>query len=310
MIEFSHIPVLKNETIDLLNVRPDGVYFDGTLGGAGHSKAILEKANIKHLVGVDQDEEALSVAKKNLEKFDNVTYVHGNFRNIDEILNDLGIEKLDGILVDIGVSSYQIDCDERGFSFRKDAKLDMRMDKSQSFSAYELVNEYSEEKLASVIRDYGEEKFAKSISRHIVKARLEKPIETTKELEKIILSSVPRYKGQDGRSNVQRTFQALRIEVNAELDALAEFLEKAVDFLNVGGRLAVISFHSLEDRIVKQKFKELATGCVCPPDFPICVCGHKASVKIITKHPVEATQEELEYNSRSSCAKLRVIEKI
>lgn len=310
MIEFSHIPVLKQETIDLLNVRDGLVYVDGTLGGAGHSKAIQEKAQIKLLVGIDQDEEALASAKQNLKDYNNVVYVHDNFRNIDSILSSLQIEKVDGILVDIGVSSYQIDCDERGFSFKRDAKLDMRMDTSKSFSAYQLVNEYSEENLTKVIREYGEEKFAKSIARHIVKAREQKPIETTKELENIILSSVPRYKGQDGRSNVQRTFQALRIEVNGELDALSEFLEKATGYLNVGGRLAVISFHSLEDRIVKQKFKELATGCVCPPDFPICVCGHKASVKIITKHPVEATQEEININSRSACAKLRVVEKI
>jgi len=310
MTEFLHIPVLKKETIDLLNVKSGGIYVDGTLGAAGHSKAIQESAKIQLLVGIDQDEEALVAAKQNLKDFDNVTYIHDNFRNIDDILKNLGIDKVDGILVDIGVSSYQIDSDDRGFSFRRDSKIDMRMDKSKSFSAYNVVNEYSEENLTRVIRDYGEEKFAKSIARHIVKARLQAPIETTKQLEEIILSSVPRYKGQDGRSNVQRTFQAIRIEVNAELDALSEFLEKAVSCLNVGGRLAVISFHSLEDRIVKQKFKQLATGCVCPPDFPICVCGHQAEVKLITKHPVEATKEEIEYNSRSACAKLRVVEKI
>lgn len=310
MKKFEHIPVLKNETIELLNIKKDGIYFDGTLGAGGHSKAILEKEKIKMLIGVDQDEEALSAAKENLKGFKNVLFVHNNFRNIDEILEDQDIDEVDGILVDIGVSSYQIDEAERGFSFRQDAKIDMRMDKSNSFSAYNLLNEYSESELARVIKDYGEEKFAKSIARHIVKAREEKPIETTKELENIILSSVPRYRGQDGRSNVQRTFQAIRIEVNGELDALSEFLDKAVNKLKSGGRLAVISFHSLEDRIAKQKFKELATGCICPPDFPICVCGHKASVKIITKHPVEATDEELKFNSRSSCAKLRVIEKI
>ena len=186
----------------------------------------------------------------------------------------------------------------------------MRMDQSQSFSAYDLVNSYAEEDLARIIKDYGEEKFAKNIARHIVKARTEKPIETTKQLENIVLSSVPRYRGQDGKSNVQRTFQAIRIEVNGELDALSKFIEKAVNKLALGGRLAIISFHSLEDRIVKQKFKELATGCVCPPDFPICICGHKATVKIITKHPVTATAEELEINSRSAPAKLRVVEKI
>jgi len=309
-MDFLHIPVLKNETIELLNIKKNGVYFDGTLGGAGHSKAIQEKAQIKKLIGVDQDAEALDAAKKNLSNYNNVVYVNDNFRNIDYILDELKIDAVDGILVDIGVSSYQIDSAERGFSFRLDSRLDMRMSRANSFSAYELVNEYDEENLTRVIRDYGEEKFARSIARHIIKARSQKPIETTKELENIILSSVPRYKGQDGRSNVQRTFQALRIEVNGELDALKEFIDKAVAYLKPGGRLAIISFHSLEDRIVKQKFKELATGCICPPDFPICVCGHEAVVKLVTKHPVEATKEELQINPRSAPAKLRVVEKL
>ena len=310
MQEFFHIPVLLEPTIELLNIKKDGVYVDGTIGGAGHSKAILQKAPIKLLVGIDQDNDALAAAAHNLEGFKNVKLVHNNFKYIDEVLDDLDIQKVDGILVDIGVSSYQIDAAERGFSFRNDAKLDMRMDKTKSFSAYELVNEYSEDEIVRVIRDYGEEKFAKSIARHILKSRESKPIETTKELEEIILSSVPRYRGQDGRSNVQRTFQAIRIEVNSELDVLKTFLSKAVERLNKGGRLAVISFHSLEDRIVKQKFKELSTGCICPPDFPICVCGHKATVKLITKHPVEATEDELKINPRASSAKLRVIEKL
>lgn len=309
-MDFLHIPVLKNETIELLNIKKNGVYFDGTLGGAGHSKAIQEKAQIKKLIGVDQDIEALDAAKKNLSNYNNVVYVNDNFRNIDYILDELKIDAVDGILVDIGVSSYQIDSAERGFSFRLDSRLDMRMSRANSFSAYELVNEYDEENLTRVIRDYGEEKFARSIARHIIKARSQKPIETTKELENIVLSSVPRYKGQDGRSNVQRTFQALRIEVNGELDALKEFIDKAVAYLKPGGRLAIISFHSLEDRIVKQKFKELATGCICPPDFPICVCGHEAVVKLVTKHPVEATKEELQINPRSAPAKLRVVEKL
>lgn len=310
MAEFVHIPVLKSEVVSLLCVKPNGIYVDGTIGGAGHAKAILESEKIKLLIGIDQDEEALVAAKNNLKNFDNVKLIHGNFRDIDKILDSENIENVDGILVDIGVSSHQIDEAERGFSFRTDAKLDMRMDRSKAFSAYELVNTYAEEELERVIRDYGEEKFAKSIARHIAKAREEKPITTTKELEKIILSSVPRYRGQDGKSNVQRTFQAIRIEVNGELDALSEFIVKAVNKLKSGGRLEIISFHSLEDRIVKQKFKELATGCICPPDFPICVCGHKATVKIITKHPVEATEAELKINSRSASAKLRVIEKL
>lgn len=310
MAEFKHIPVLKNETINLLNVKEDGIYVDGTIGGAGHSKEIENKARIKMLIGIDQDEEALAKAKDTLKEYNNVTLIHDNFKNIDKVLNELGVSEVDGILVDIGVSSYQIDTAERGFSFRLESKLDMRMDKSKSFSAYNLVNEYSESEIARIIKDYGEDKFAKSIARHIVKAREKNLIETTKQLEEIILSAVPRYKGQDGRSNVQRTFQAIRIEVNGELDALSEFLDKAVSFLKPNGRLAVITFHSLEDRIVKQKFRELATGCICPPDFPICVCGHKAIVKIVTKHPVEASDEEINLNSRSACAKLRVIEKI
>ena len=310
MTEFSHIPVLLKPTIELLNIAKGGIYVDGTIGGAGHSKEILKKEKIGKLIGIDQDEEALAAAKKNLAKYNNVIYVHDNFKNIDSILDDLDINEVDGILVDIGVSSYQIDAPERGFSFRFDSKLDMRMDKSKPFSAYELVNEYSEEDLARVIKEYGEEKFAKSIARHIVKQRSIGNIETTKELENIILSSVPRYRGQDGRSNVQRTFQAIRIEVNQELEVLKDFIDKAISKLKSGGRLAIISFHSLEDRIVKQKFKNLATGCVCPPDFPMCVCGHKPTVKLITKHPVEATDEELEQNPRSAPAKLRVIEKI
>ena len=310
MTEFSHIPVLLEPTIELLDIKSNGTYVDGTLGGAGHSKEILKKTKINRLIGIDQDEEALAAAKENLKDFDNVTYVHDNFKNIDDILDELEIQEVDGILVDIGVSSYQIDAAERGFSFRFDAKLDMRMDKSKSFSAYELVNEYSEEELTRVIRDYGEEKFARSIARHIVKRRESDAISTTKELEDIVLKSVPRYRGQDGKSNVQRTFQAIRIEVNQELEVLKVFIDKAVSRLKKGGRLAIISFHSLEDRIVKQKFKELATGCICPPDFPICVCGHKPIVKLVTKHPVDATDEELKRNPRSAPAKLRVIEKL
>lgn len=306
---FSHIPVLLEQTINGLDVKKNGIYVDGTLGGAGHSKEILKKG-IKTLVGIDQDTEALEAAKNNLKDYSNVVYVHDNFENIDSILSELEIQSVDGILVDIGVSSHQIDSAERGFSFRFDSKLDMRMDTTQSFSAFELVNTYSEEELSRVIKDYGEEKFAKSIARHIVKERTEKPIETTKELENIILKSVPRYKGQDGKSNVQRTFQAIRIEVNHELDVLKTFIDKAVKLLKSGGRLAIISFHSLEDRIVKQKFKELATGCVCPPDFPICVCGHKPIAKLITKHPEVAFDDELKINPRSSSAKLRVIEKL
>ena len=310
MTDFFHIPVLSEQTIDLLNIKPNGIYVDATLGGGGHSKLIEQRAKISKLIGIDQDEEALKSAKKNLSEFKNVTFVHGNFRDIAKILSENGIDKVDGILADIGVSSYQIDAPERGFSFRFDGEIDMRMDKSQSFSAKNVLNDYSEQELERIIHEYGEEKFAKSIARHIVKEREKEPILNTKQLEKIVLESVPRYRGQDGKSNVQRTFQAIRIEVNSELKALSEFLESATDKLKSGGRLAVITFHSLEDRIVKQKFKELSTDCICPPNFPICVCGHKASVKLITKHPIVASEEEVSQNSRSAPAKLRVIEKI
>ncbi len=310
MTEFLHIPVLLKPTIENMAVKDGGIYVDGTLGGAGHSKELLKQAKVEKLIGIDQDEVALAAAKENLKEFKNVQYVHDNFKNIDDILEDLGIDEVDGILVDIGVSSHQIDTAERGFSFRYDARLDMRMDTSKTFSAYNVVNEYSEEELARVIKEYGEEKFARSIARKIVKQREIGDISTTKELEEIILKSVPRYKGQDGKSNVQRTFQAIRIEVNKELDVLKEFIDKAVSKLKKGGRLEIISFHSLEDRIVKQKFKELATGCICPPDFPICVCGHKPVVKLITKHPIEATDDELKQNPRSAPAKLRVVEKL
>ena len=310
MAEFKHFPVLKSETIELLNICDGGTYVDGTIGGSGHSQAMLESANNVKIIGIDQDEEALEYCRKVLKGNPNVTLVHGNFKDIDKILDSLKVKQVDGILVDIGVSSYQIDNAERGFSFRSDARLDMRMDKSNPLSAFDVVNTYPEGELIKVIKDYGEERFATSIARHIVKARTVKPIETTKELEDVILSSVPRYKGQDGLSNVQRTFQAIRIEVNGELKALSEFLDKAFDYLKPGGRLAVISFHSLEDRIVKQKFKELSTGCICPPDFPICVCGHKATIKLVTKHPVEASEQELKINSRSASAKLRVAEKL
>ena len=307
-MEFSHIPVLKESTIELLNVRDGLVYVDGTLGGGGHSKAIEEKANIKLLVGIDQDTEALEAAQKNLSSFNNVKYVNDNFKNIDEVLDSLKIDLVDGILVDIGVSSYQIDNAERGFSFKQNAKLDMRMSRSNSFSAYELVNTYLEDELARVIRDYGEEKFAKSIARHIVKARETKPVETTKELEEIILSSVPRYRGQDGRSNVQRTFQAIRIEVNGELEDL-ESVEDMIELLNPKGRLCIITFHPLEDRIIKNSFKLHSTDCLCPANMPVCVCKHKSDITLVSRKPIIPTKEELLANSRSASAKLRVIEK-
>ena len=309
-MEFVHIPVLLNETIDGLNIKDGGTYVDCTLGGAGHSKVMLSKANI-NLIGIDQDITAINVSKERLKEFGNkVTFVNDNFKNLSNILDNLGIEKIDGILADLGVSSYQIDTASRGFSFRFDAPLDMRMNSEAPLTAYDVVNEYKEEDLKRIFKEFGEERFAGSIAKKIVIERKKQPIKTTKQLETIILSAVPRYRGNDGSSNVQRTFQAIRIEVNHELDGLKEFIKSMAERLNVGGRLAIISFHSLEDRIVKHAFKELATGCTCPSDFPICVCGNKPKVKIITNHPITATEEELAINRRSGSAKLRVVEKI
>ena len=310
-MEFSHIPVLLNQTIVNLNVRENKIYVDCTIGGAGHAEKILESNKSCRLVGIDQDQEAIDASTARLEKFGKrVTIVKSNFKDIKKVLSDLGIDKVDGILADLGVSSHQIDSADRGFSFRFDAPLDMRMDRSNKLTAKEIVNTYSEENLKKIFKDFGEERFAGSIAKKIVAVRKKKPIETTKQLEEIILSSVPRYRGNDGSSNVQRTFQAIRIEVNGELAILEHFIKDAVDCLNEYGRLAIITFHSLEDRIVKHTFLGLATGCTCPSDFPVCVCGRKPKVKIITKHPIIADEEELQQNRRSSSSKLRVIEKL
>ncbi len=310
-MEFSHVPVLLREVLEGLNLGNDKIYVDCTIGGAGHSEKILENTKNSMLIGIDQDEDAILASTKRLEKYKSrVKIVRSNFANIKNVLESLNVDKVDGILADLGVSSHQIDTASRGFSFRFDSELDMRMDKSQSLSAKNVVNEYSEEKLKHIFKDFGEEKFASSIARKIVMERKKEPIETTKQLEKIILSAVPRYKGNDGSSNVQRTFQAIRIEVNHELDILENFIRDAESVLNPGGRLVIITFHSLEDRIVKQTFKDLATGCICPSDFPVCVCHRKPKVKIVTNHPITATTEELETNRRSASAKLRVIEKL
>ena len=310
-MEFSHVPVLLREVLEGLNLENDKIYVDCTIGGAGHSEKILENTKNSMLIVIDQDEDAILASTKRLEKYKSrVKIVRSNFANIKNVLESLNVDKVDGILADLGVSSHQIDTASRGFSFRFDSELDMRMDKSQSLSAKNVVNEYSEEKLKHIFKDFGEEKFASSIARKIVMERKKEPIETTKQLEKIILSAVPRYKGNDGSSNVQRTFQAIRIEVNHELDILENFIRDAESVLNPGGRLVIIAFHSLEDRIVKQTFKDLATGCICPSDFPVCVCHRKPKVKIVTNHPITATTEELETNRRSASAKLRVIEKL
>lgn len=310
-MEFSHIPVLLKETLDGLNIRDNKIYVDCTIGGAGHSIELLKLNKNSKLIGFDQDLDAIETCKQRLKDYKSrVTLVHSNFKNAPNVLEDMNIEGVDGILADLGVSSYQIDSPERGFSFRFDSNLDMRMNQEISLTAEKVVNEYSEQELKTVIKNYGEERFAGSIARKIVDYRKKQPIKTTKELENIILSAVPRYKGNDGSSNVQRTFQAIRIEVNGELDGLDKFIREMADKLNPKGRLAIISFHSLEDRIVKHTFRELATGCTCPSNFPICVCGKKPLVKIITAHPITASEDELKHNRRSGSAKLRIIEKI
>lgn len=310
-MEFKHVSVLLNECIEGLNIKKDGIYVDGTLGGAGHSSEILKQLSDKGmLIGIDQDLDALKAAKNRLQNFSNVKYVHNNFYNIDSILNELDIEKIDGMLMDLGVSSYQLDEAERGFSYMKDAPLDMRMNRENSLSAYEVVNDYTEEELYRIIKDYGEEKFAKRIAKFILEKREKKKIETTLELVEIIKAAIPAKARREGPHPAKRTFQAIRIEVNSELSILNKAIEDGVNRLNIGGRMAIITFHSLEDRIVKLKFKELATSCTCPKEFPICVCGGKAKGKIITRKAIEPSKLEVEENPRSRSAKLRIIERV
>ena len=310
-MEFKHVSVLLNECIEGLNIKDNGIYVDGTLGGGGHSSEILKKLSDKGLlIGIDQDRDALKAASARLQNYKNVKYVHNNFYNVDSILNDLVIEKIDGMLMDLGVSSYQLDTGDRGFSYMQDAPLDMRMNRDNSLSAYEVVNNYDEEELYRIIRDYGEEKFAKRIARFIVEKREEKNIETTLELVEIIKAAIPAKARREGPHPAKRTFQAIRIEVNSELSILNKAIEDGVNRLNKGGRMAIITFHSLEDRIVKLKFKELATACTCPKEFPICICGGKAKVKIISRKAIEPSKEEVDENPRSRSAKLRVIERI
>lgn len=309
-MKFNHVSVLLGETIEALNIKADGIYVDCTLGGAGHSSEILKKLSHKGLlIGIDQDRSALRAAKERLNSFENVKYVHDNFYNIETILENAEIDKVNGVLMDLGVSSYQIDNPERGFSYMKDSPLDMRMNADSSMSAYDVVNGYDEEKLYKVIKEYGEEKFSGRIARNIVGRRKLKPIETTYELVDIIRSSIPAKFQKEGHP-AKRTFQAIRIEVNKELEILNKAIEDSVNHLETGGRIAIITFHSLEDRIVKNKFKELENPCTCPKDFPLCVCGKKSLIKIISKKPIEPTEEEKNENSRSRSAKLRVAEKI
>lgn len=310
-MEFKHVSVLLNECIEALDIKEDGIYVDCTLGGAGHSSEIVKMLSNKgRLIGIDQDKDALKAAEIKLKEYSNVTFVHNNFYNIEEILCDLKVEKVDGILMDLGVSSYQLDEAERGFSYMKDAPLDMRMNRDKNFSAYDVINTYSEDELYRIIRDYGEEKFAKRIASFIVNKREEKLIETTLELVEIIKGAIPAKARREGPHPAKRTFQAIRIEVNSELSILNRAIEDGVNRLNDGGRMAIITFHSLEDRIVKNKFRDLAVQCRCPREFPVCVCNEKAKVKVITRKAIDPTKEEVEENPRSRSAKLRVIEKI
>lgn len=308
-MEFKHKPVMLAECIDELQIKPDGIYVDGTLGGAGHSKEILRRLSVQgRLIGIDRDEEALVAARANLKEFSNVTYVHDNHDNIKNILEQLKIDKVDGILLDLGVSSYQLDERNRGFSYLGENTLDMRMDKSQELTAEIVINQYSEQELANLIYEYGEERFSRQIARNICKIREEHPIKTTKELVEIIEKSIPKSKQKDGHP-AKRTFQAIRIEVNNEIKPLYNTIKDCIECLKKGGRLCVITFHSLEDRAVKTTFKEAKGKCTCPSDLPYCVCGAKSLGKIITRKPIIATKEEIEENSRSKSAKLRIFEK-
>lgn len=309
-MEFKHTPVLLKECIEGLNINPMGTYVDGTIGGAGHSQEIIKKlSNNGRLIGIDRDEEALQTARNRLKEYNNITYVHDNHDNIKEVLQRLKIENVDGILLDLGVSSYQLDEKTRGFSYMAEAELDMRMDKTQTLTAKEVINTYSEEKLANIIYEYGEEKFSRAIARNIVKTREEKIIETTKDLVEIIEKSIPSFaKNKEGHP-AKRTFQAIRIEVNNEINPLQETVKNSIESLKPRGRLCIITFHSLEDRAVKNAFIEASGRCTCPPDLPYCVCNNKSLGRIITKKPILPNKEEQEENSRSRSAKLRIFEK-
>lgn len=323
-MEFSHTPVLLDEVLENLEIKPNGVYVDCTLGGAGHSSKILEKLENGLLIGFDKDQEAIDASTSKLSKICNVfskdnfervnekscLIIKDDFKNSPSVLTELGITNVDGILIDLGVSSHQLDTAERGFSFKKDAPLDMRMDTSQSLTAKEIVNTYSEEELRNLFKEYGEEEYAFSIAKNICRARALKEIETTLELNEIVENSMPKKVVFSRGGAAKKVFQALRIEVNGELNLLKETIENLIKFLCPGGRIAIISFHSLEDRIVKNVFKDLAQGCICPKNFPICVCNHKATIEIVTRKPIVASEKEQQENSRSTCAKLRVAEKL
>ena len=312
-MEFNHYSVLLNETIENLNIKPDGIYVDGTLGGGGHAYQVASRLSEKgRLIGIDQDADAIAAAGERLKEFgDKITIIRSNYANMKEELHRIGVEKVDGIVLDLGVSSFQLDTPERGFSYRNEnAPLDMRMDDRQSLTAKDIVNGYSEMDLYRIIRDYGEDKFAKNIAKHIVQERAKKPIETTGELTEIIRASIPMKVQVTGGHPAKRTFQAIRIELNKELEVLQNNLDDMIDLLNPGGRICIITFHSLEDRIVKTNFKRNENPCTCPSDFPVCVCGKKSKGKVVTRKPILPSEEELEVNSRSKSAKLRVFERV
>lgn len=310
-MEFHHVSVLLNEVIQGLNIKEDGIYIDGTLGGAGHSSSIVSKLKEGKLIGIDQDQEALekaaSVLKDNLNK---VILVHNNYENIDRVLKELEIDKVDGILLDLGVSSYQLDKESRGFSHNKDAPLDMRMDSTSTFTAWDVVNKYTQKQLEEIIWNYGEDRWAKRIAEFIVEERASKTIDTTLQLVTAIKKAIPKQVRMEGHHPAKKTFQAIRIEVNRELEVLQNSIEKMVHLLNPGGRLVIITFHSLEDRIVKEKFKELYKDCICPPQMPVCTCDKKREIEIITRKPITPGKNELEINPRSRSAKLRIAEKL
>ena len=311
-MEFSHKSVLLEETIEGLAIKPEGIYVDGTLGGAGHSSVIASRLSGQgHLIGIDQDAAAIAAATERLQPFaEHVTIVRSNYENMCQIIKDNGYTGVDGILLDLGVSSYQLDTVERGFSYKYDTKLDMRMDERQTLTARDIVNGYPETELFHIIRDYGEDKFAKNIAKHIVLAREEKPIETTYELNEIIKAAIPAKMRETGGHPSKRTYQAIRIALNRELDVLRDSLDDMIRILNPGGRICIITFHSLEDRIVKLGLADFAKGCTCPPDFPVCVCGKKPLIRLVNKKPILSTAKELEENPRARSAKLRVAEKL
>ena len=309
--DYGHVPVLLQECLGALNIRPDGIYVDGTLGRAGHSLEIVKRLTTGRLIGIDRDETAIAAAQERLADYrDRVTLVHSNFARIGDILAELHIDGADGMLFDLGVSSPQLDDAERGFSYMHDAPLDMRMDRTAYLTARQVVNGWSYEELRRILFEYGEERYAPAIARRIVQSREQRPIETTLELVDIIKSAMPPQALREKQHPAKRSFQAIRIAVNGELDALPPMLEAATAHLNRGGRLAVISFHSLEDRIIKKTLQELATGCTCPPEFPVCVCGKKPKLKLVSRKPIVSGEEELEHNPRARSAKLRVAEKL